>query len=156
MELFSKPKDGWVDINIKGYEYVIGASYLTDVPMDFLNAIIAHFKYGTPISVYVDEEGSEDIICLTENLLVISLLQETKVVSCKAINVDNAAFIREVLSGIEEYFDSWVNWFLDDDEEMMKNRTIELKRKLDEAKILEESNHIKTYDKSLEVGTNFG
>ena len=140
MELLSKPKDGWAHINIESYEYVIGASYLTDVPMDFLNTIIAHFRYGTPISIYVDEEGCEDIICLTGDILVISLLQQTKVVNCKAINVDGKAFIREVLFGIEKYFDSWVNWFLDDDEEMMKNRTIELKAKLDEAKELAQNN----------------
>lgn len=143
MKIFSMPKDGWVNINIEGYEYVIGASYLTDVPMDFLNAIIAHLKYGIPFSVFLDEEGSEDLISLTGNLLVISLLQETKVISCKTINIDNTTFIREVLLGIEEYFDSWVGWFgwfLDNDEEMMKNRAIQLKEKLDEAKELAKNN----------------
>ena len=143
MKIFSMPKDGWVNINIEGYEYVIGASYLTDVPMDFLNAIIAHLNYGIPFSVFLDEEGSEDLISLTGNLLVISLLQETKVISCKTINIDNTTFIREVLLGIEEYFDSWVGWFgwfLDNDEEMMKNRAIQLKEKLDEAKELAKNN----------------
>ena len=36
--MFSKPKAGWVDINIGNYE--ISASYLTDIPMDFLNSLI--------------------------------------------------------------------------------------------------------------------
>lgn len=136
MELFSNPKDGWVNINIKGYGYIIRASYLTDVPMDFLNAIIAHFKFGIPISVYIDEEGSEDILCLAGNILVISLLQETKIVGGKAITINNIAFIRAVLSEIEEYFEDWVHWFLDNDEETIRNRTIELKAKLDEVKEL--------------------
>ena len=136
MELFSKPRDGWVNINIEGYAHVIAASYLTDIPMDFLNAIIAHFKFGIPISVCTDEEGSENIICLTGNILLISLLQETKVVSCKALMVNNTSFIRDVLSGIDGYFNDWVHWFLDDDEKTINNRAIELKAKLDEAKEL--------------------
>lgn len=138
MELFSEPQNGWVNINIEGYEYVIGASYLTDIPMDFLNAIIAHFKFGIPISVFADEEGSENIICLNGNIIVISLLQETKVISCKALMIDNTSFIKGVLSGIERYFNEWVHWFLEDDEKAIHKRAIELKVKLDEAKELAE------------------
>lgn len=134
MKLFSKPKNGWVNINIG--DHIIGASYVTDVPMDFLNALISHCKYGTPFSVYVDEEGQEDIICLCGNLIIISVLNEMEVINNRTIRVNNVAFINDIIYGMEEYFDSWVGWFLDYDEELNKKRAIELREKLTEAKEL--------------------
>ena len=134
MKLFSKPKNGWVNINIGNH--TIDASYITDVPMDFLNALISHYKYGTPFSVYVDEEGQEDVICLCGELIIISILNGMEVIDHKTIRVDNVAFINDIIYGIEEYFDSWVDWFLDDDEEIMEKRALELREKLTEAKEL--------------------
>lgn len=134
MKLFSKPKNGWVNINIGNH--TIDASYITDVPMDFLNALISHCKYGTPFSVYVDEEGQEDVICLCGELIIISILNGMEVIDHKTIRVDNVAFINDIIYGIEEYFDSWVDWFLDDDEEIMEKRALELREKLTEAKEL--------------------
>ena len=59
--MFSKPKAGWVDINIGNYE--ISASYLTDIPMDFLNSLINSLENNLPFSVFIDEEGIENILC---------------------------------------------------------------------------------------------
>ena len=38
INMFSRAKGGWVDINIGGY--TINGSYLTDIPMDFLDSLI--------------------------------------------------------------------------------------------------------------------
>ena len=59
--MFSKPDFGWVDINIGGY--ILNASYLTDIPIDFLDSLISSLKNNLPFSVFIDEEGIEDIIC---------------------------------------------------------------------------------------------
>ena len=91
MKLFSKPKNGWVNINIG--DHIIGASYVTDVPMDFLNALISHCKYGTPFSVYVDEEGQEDIICLCGNFIIISVLNEMEVINNRTVDTKSATLV---------------------------------------------------------------
>ena len=135
MKLFSKPEGGWVDINIG--DYIMCASYLTDVPMDFLNTLIASLKYNIPICVYIDEEGFEDFLCVFGNMLTISRMIEVsgemKQVDFKFNRINYNAFVREIILGIEEYFDDWVNWNMNPDEDL-KLRAKKIQEKLNEAK----------------------
>lgn len=132
MKLFSKPKGGWVNINIG--DYVIDASDLTDVPVDYLNALIASLKYEVPICVYIDEEGREDIICVIGDMLTISIMEDRRQVDFKTLKIDYNAFVKEIILGVEEYFDHWVKWSIDDDEEKLKLRAKKLQGKINEAK----------------------
>lgn len=132
MKLFSKPEGGWVNINIG--DHVIDASYLTDVPMDFLNALISGLKNGIPICVYLDEEGREDILTVIGEMLTISVMEDETQKDFKSIRIEFNAFVREIILGIEEYFDDWVKWFMNDDEEKLKLREKVLQAKLNEAK----------------------
>ena len=63
--MFSKPEAGWIDINIGNYE--ISASYLTDIPMDFLNSLINSLENNLPFSVFIDEEETDEFLrlCMT-------------------------------------------------------------------------------------------
>ena len=129
--MFSRPKVGWVDINIEGY--TINGSYLTDIPMDFLDSVISSLKSNLPVSIFIDEEGIEDIICAYYNEVYI-MVRDGDDVEYKKIDMDFNLFRKEIIKGIETYLNEWVNWNMDKDVEGLKNRENELRTKLSIAK----------------------
>ena len=58
--MLSEPQNGWNTVKIKDFEAV--ASYLVDIPFDWLNSCLNGLKTRTPISLFIDEEGSECFI----------------------------------------------------------------------------------------------
>ena len=131
--MFSRPKGGWVDITIGNY--IIQGSYLTDIPMNFLDSLICSLENNTPVSVFIDEEGVEDIICAYYNEIFIIVKDEDNV-EYKKVNIDFNKFRRNIINGIENYFDEWVNWNMCDNNKILKNRKIELEEKINKAKEL--------------------
>ena len=129
--MFSRPKVGWVDINIGGY--IINGSYLTDIPMDFLDSLIPSLKSNLPVSIFIDEEGIEDIICAYYNEVYI-MVRDGDDVEYKKIDMDFNLFRKEIINGIETYLNEWINWNMDEDVEGLKNRENELRTKLSLAK----------------------
>lgn len=129
--MFSKPEVGWVDINIGGY--TINGSYLTDIPMDFLDSLISSLKSNLPISIFIDEEGIEDIICAYYNEVYI-IVRNGDDVEYKKIDMDFNLLRKEIINGIETYLNEWINWNMDDDVKVLKNRENELRTKLSIAK----------------------
>ena len=66
--MISNPKYGWCD-------FVLGdfhghPSYLTDVPVDLLEAFISYFENGTG-TAFFDEEGSEFTLILKHHMILI-------------------------------------------------------------------------------------
>lgn len=129
--MFSKPKDGWVDINIG--DYTLTGSYLTDIPMNFLDSLNASLKSNLPISVFIDEEGREDIICAYFDEIFI-IKKHYDVIEYKKIDKDFNLFRKEIIDDIESFLEDWINWNMDDEIEVLKNRENELKTKLSIAK----------------------
>lgn len=58
--MLSEPLNGWTTVKIKDFEAVAG--YLVDIPFDWLNSCLNGLKTRTPISLFIDEEGSECFI----------------------------------------------------------------------------------------------
>ena len=129
--MFSKPKGGWVDINIG--DYTLNGSYLTDIPMNFLDSLISSLKSNLPVSVFIDEEGVENIICAYFNEVFI-IVKNGDVVEYKKIDMDFNLFRKDIINGIEKYLNEWINWNMIDDVEALKNRENELNTKLSIAK----------------------
>lgn len=127
--MFGKPKSGWVDINIGNY--TINGSYLTDIPMDFLNSLINSLENNLPFSVFIDEEGTEDILCAYyDGVFIIKKIEGDDNVEYIKIDMDFATFRLEVVKGIEIYFSDWIVWNMEDNPEILKNREKELRNKL--------------------------
>ena len=127
--MFGKPKAGWVNINIGNY--IINGSYLTDIPMDFLNSLINSLENNLPFSVFIDEEGTEDILCAYyDGVFIIKKIEGNDNVEYIKIDMDYAAFRLEVVKGIEIYLNDWVVWNMEDNPEISKSREIELRNKL--------------------------
>ena len=108
--MFSKPEYGWVWISVGDCR--IEGSYLTDIPMDFLNALINSLENDLPFSVSVDEEGIRDMICADRfGVFVIELRKGTA--ELKQANISLEEFRAEIIDGVEAYFDQWVyDWEL--------------------------------------------
>ncbi len=131
--MFSKPHGGWVDINIG--EYILSASYLTDIPMDFLNSVISSLKYNLPVSIFVDEEGTENLICaFYDEVFIIAKEENGDLIEYKKIDMDFNLFRKTIIDEIEMNFNEWVNWNTKRDIEVLKAREDELRKKLFDAK----------------------
>lgn len=131
--MFSRPKGGWVDITIGNY--IIQGSYLTDIPMNFLDSLICSLENNTPVFIFIDEEGVENIICAYYNEVFI-IVKDGDNVEYKKVDIDFNKFRRNIINGIENYFDEWVNWNMCDNNKILKNRKIELEEKINKAKEL--------------------
>ena len=126
--MFSKPNGGWVDINIGGY--ILSASYLTDIPMDFLNSVISSLKNNLPVSIFVDEEGRENIICaFYDEVFIIAKEENGDLIEYKKIDMDFNLFRKSIIDDIEMNFNEWINWNMERDVEVLKAREDELRTK---------------------------
>lgn len=52
--MLSKPKDGWTTVKIGEFESE--ASYLVDIPFNWLNACLTGLTNKVPITLFIDEE----------------------------------------------------------------------------------------------------
>lgn len=130
--MFSKPSNGWTDIDILEFEGV--ASYLTDVPMDCLKGCIFAIKNHVPFSFFFDEEGSQGILTSYGNHTYI--VHEMEEVQVYQIDLPFLALAREIAEDMETYLDEWINWFTYEDEDLertktLKNALVELKELLE-------------------------
>ena len=66
--MISNPKYGWCNFDLKVFHGT--PSYLTDVPVDLLNAFIQYHTTGTGIA-WFDEEGTEFTLVITPYSLFI-------------------------------------------------------------------------------------
>ena len=87
-------------------------SYLTDIPMDFLNALVNSLEHDLPFSVSIDEEGIKDMICADQTgVFVIEVRKGTA--ELKKVDMDLSELRAEIVEGIEAYLDQWVyDWEL--------------------------------------------
>lgn len=131
--MLSKPNGGWADINIG--EYTLNASCLTDIPMDFLNSVISSLKNNLPVSIFVDEEGIESLICaFYDEVFIIAKEENHDLIEYKKIDIDFNLFRKSIIDDIEMNFNDWINWNMEHDVEVLKEREEELRTKLSAAK----------------------
>lgn len=114
--MLGKPHGGWTEIKIGdfiGYE-----SYLTDIPVDCLNACIYALSNNSPLSFFVDEEGSEFIVTSYYNgTYIIKRYEDSdegEEFLSSSFNFRDLAI--EILYDIEKYYDDWVKWLHYDEE----------------------------------------
>ena len=135
--MFSKPEHGWVWIRLG--DCALEGSYLTDIPMDFLNALINSLEHDLPFSVSVDEEGIRDMICADcSGVFVIELRRGTA--ELKQAHISLEEFRAGIIDGVEAYLDQWIyDWELldlDQGDCHYALRKAELESKLSTAKRL--------------------
>jgi hypothetical protein len=136
------PDAGWVQIRIGEFEE--RASYLTDVPIDILEAFIELYKHHKPVAIKFDAEGWEYIIVIDHYQTHIidytyrtddeylNSEDEKQVLITVEINKNDLA--KEFISDIERDYDKWVRWMYYDEKDTIAERKEYLDTKLQELK----------------------
>ena len=108
--ILNKGNSGWCSVKID--EFSGSASYVTDVPMDFLNAFKIFIDTGAIPVVFCDEEGSEFRIIVEEfYTYIISEREDAKLI---VVEMDRREFVDTILSDIEGELDWFAVEFADD------------------------------------------
>lgn len=131
--MFSKPHCGWVTVTLG--EFTDRASYLTDVPVDCLDALIFGVEHYRPAAVKFDAEGWEYTITFTTYQTYIVRIKESP--ELYIIDKDIIDVAKEVILDIERDFEAWMDWDdFDDGRSLYKNDIIDILKKLSMLKVL--------------------
>ena len=124
--MISNPKHGWCNFNIRTFKGT--PSYLTDVPVDLLEAFIDLHTKGTGIA-WFDEEGTEFTLVLTPySLFIIEEKDRPILHDFSEIKIENLE--RELIKDIEKDLIAWSEFTIDDDREEIIEHCDEIRRKL--------------------------
>lgn len=111
--MISNPKHGWSNFDLKAFHGT--PSYLTDVPVDLLNAFIQYHTTGTGIA-WFDEEGTEFTLVITPySLFIIEEKDEPVLHDFSEINTNNLE--KELIEDIEKDLIGWSEFITSDDRE---------------------------------------
>lgn len=117
--MISNPKHGWCDFELGSFRGT--ASYLTDVPIDLLDAFIDYYTKGYGVVVF-DEEGSEFILVLTRYNNGIFVIEERDFVAINDFSSKNPDDLaKELISDLENDLKRWAVEFTFDDIEEHKH-----------------------------------
>lgn len=111
--MISNPKYGWCNFKLRDFEGT--PSYLTDVPVDLLNAFIDLHTKGSGIA-WFDEEGSEFSLVLTPYSLFIIEERNEKPVLHDFSEMKIKNLEKELIEDIESDLNGWANFITDDDQ----------------------------------------
>lgn len=126
--MISNPKYGWCNFKLRTFEGT--PSYLTDVPVDLLDAFIDYHEKGMGM-VWFDEEGSEFTLVINPySLFIIEERSEHPVLyDFSEIRIDNLE--KELIDDIEKDLTGWsVEFVVNDDPEEIKLHREDIREKL--------------------------
>ena len=109
--MLSNPKNGWCNFTLGDFRG--SPSYITDVPIDILQACVDYYEKGSGIA-WFDEEGSEFSFVLTPYSCFIIEEKETPILhDFSEMNVTD--MIKEIVHDIESNIDSWMDFLTSPD-----------------------------------------
>ena len=124
--MISNPKHGWSNFDLKAFHGT--PSYLTDVPVDLLNAFIQYHTTGIGIA-WFDEEGTEFTLVITPySLFVIEEKDKPVLHDFSEINIDNLE--KELIEDIEKDLIGWSEFITSDDREEVIIHGDEIRNKI--------------------------
>lgn len=101
--MISNPNCGWCDFDLRTFHGT--PSYLTDIPVDLLNAFIQYHSTGTGIA-WFDEEGTEFTLVITPySLFIIEEKDKPVLHDFSEMNIDNLE--KELIEDIEKDLIGW-------------------------------------------------
>nr|DAK93440.1 MAG TPA: hypothetical protein [Caudoviricetes sp.] len=124
--MISNPKHGWSNFDLKAFHGT--PSYLTDVPVDLLNAFIQYHTTGTGIA-WFDEEGTEFTLVITPySLFVIEEKGEPILHDFSEIKINNLE--KELIEDIEKDLIGWSEFITSNDREEVIMHRDEIRNKI--------------------------
>lgn len=103
--MLSKPKHGWTTFNIGSF--CGNPSYLTDVPVDFLDGMLQYYRNGSA-AIWFNEEGSEFTLVLNPYSVFIIIERENEV--CQRIDETPKQISEMLINDIMKNLDEWITW----------------------------------------------
>ena len=125
--MISNPKHGWCDFMLsdeKDNLFVGTPSYVTNVPVDLLQAFLDYKTKGQGIA-WFDEEGTEFTLVLNpDSMFVIAENEHTELIDFNKVKIDN--LIKELIQDIESDLIEWSMFYCGcyDEEEIKVNREL--------------------------------
>ena len=127
--MISNPKHGWCDFMLsdeKDNLFVGTPSYVTNVPVDLLQAFLDYKTKGQGIA-WFNEEGTEFTLVLNPYSMYIIAENEEgegRLYDFSEVNIDN--LIKELIQDIESDLTGWSMFYCgcDDEEEIKANREL--------------------------------
>lgn len=129
--MFINPHAGWVTVKIG--DWWDRASYLTNVPLDTLNAFINSINHWEPATIKFDAEGWEYVVVVDDYetyIIDYHLDDEGDCIdsfdakpTLTIVDISKIDLAKELAIDIQSNFDEWINWCVDDctdDKEKMK------------------------------------
>lgn len=130
--MISNPKYGWCNFQLGNFKGT--PSYLTDVPVDLLDAFISYYESGCGVAVF-DQEGSYFTLVMTQynwGVYIIEELNEAILYDFsndRDISVDSLA--KELINDIESDLTGWsVEFVTDDDQEEITQHRNEIRQRI--------------------------
>lgn len=125
--MISNPKGGWCSFDLKTFHGT--PSYLTDVPVDLLDAFISYHTSGAG-AAWFDEEGSEFTLVITPYSVFVIEEKDGPVLH-DFPDVDVSELEKELIGDIEKEMDGWVTEFVTsrEPEDVIQHRE-EIRKKL--------------------------
>ncbi|MEG1564711.1 MAG: hypothetical protein RR365_13440 [Bacteroides sp.] len=111
-----EPKYGWVTVSIGNW--MDRASYLTDVPIDALDAFISSYNRWQPATIKFDAEGWEYIVVIDDyETYIIDYFHDGNLYDkpvLTTVKISKGELAKELVNDIQSHFDEWVNWCSND------------------------------------------
>lgn len=124
--MISNPKHGWSNFDLRVFHGT--PSYLTDVPVDLLNAFIQYHTTGTGV-VWFDEEGTEFTLVITPySLFVIEEKNKPVLHDFSEMKINNLE--KELIEDIEKDLIGWSEFITSDDREEVIMHRDEIRNKI--------------------------
>ena len=126
--MISNPKHGWCNFELGKFKGT--PSYLTDVPIDLLDAFIDYYIKGYGVAVF-DEEGSYFTLVLTQYNCGIFIIEEKdNSILHDLSNFDADDLKEELIRDIERELNGWSEFITDDDQEEIKQHRNEIRQRI--------------------------
>ena len=124
--MISNPKHGWCNFKLGDFEG--HPSYLTDVPLDLINAFLNYYTQYNGVA-WFDEEGTDFTFVINPyNIYIVEERQNTILHYFPDINVDELA--KELIKDIENDLNGWANFIPDDEWEEIVEHDNEIRNGL--------------------------
>ena len=124
--MLSKPKNGWTTVTIKDFE--AEASYLVDIPFDWLKTCLHGLQNRTPVALFIEEEGSECYITSYYEATYIVAHRRDGVACHDYPLVSFIDIAASLVEDIKKFFDDWVHWYpYEDSDADIQRRESELR-----------------------------
>lgn len=109
--MLKTPRHGWTEVTIGNRRF--NASYLVDIPFEWLESCIYALREKVPVVLCIDEEGKEDLVVVDMfSTYVIECMSLSECFEEKGFGIHKVA--AELIDDIESDFDAWVEWDIDD------------------------------------------